>query len=230
MAGILAAGRDAAPPRLPHHAPPRRSARLRAAAAGACRSRSRCGRYLSCSCCRCSALLLTSLVPAVGVALSGDGDAGQLRFVLFEHAAARRAFVNSFGLSAAPRRRDRADRRAARLFPRAGAGIAAAARHQPRRRSAVCAAGRGAGDRGDPAVPEAAAAARRLALQHDLDHPLLLSRALPGARPAAGGQRLSPARPRRWRKRRRSPARGCCAGCARSSCRWWRRRRPRARC
>jgi len=47
------------------------------------------------------ALVLTSLVPAVGVALtSASATLENYRFVLFEHAAARRAFRNSFGLSA----------------------------------------------------------------------------------------------------------------------------------
>jgi iron(III) transport system permease protein len=46
------------------------------------------------------ALALTSLVPAIGVALSGaSATLDNYRFVLFEHAAARRAFRNSFGLS-----------------------------------------------------------------------------------------------------------------------------------
>lgn len=48
-----------------------------------------------------TALVLTSLVPAVGVALGPKtATLENFRFVLFEHAAARRAFVNSFGLSA----------------------------------------------------------------------------------------------------------------------------------
>jgi iron(III) transport system permease protein len=47
-----------------------------------------------------AALLLTSLVPAMGVALtSASATLENYRFVLFEHAAARRAFRNSFGLS-----------------------------------------------------------------------------------------------------------------------------------
>jgi iron(III) transport system permease protein len=47
------------------------------------------------------ALVLTSLVPAVGVTLSAaTATLDNFRFVLFDHAAARRAFVNSFGLSA----------------------------------------------------------------------------------------------------------------------------------
>ena len=47
------------------------------------------------------ALVLTSLVPAVGVSLSAaTATLDNFRFVLFDHAAARRAFVNSFGLSA----------------------------------------------------------------------------------------------------------------------------------
>ena len=47
-------------------------------------------------------LVLTSLVPAVGVALSGaTATLDNYRFVLLEHDAARRAFRNSFGLSAA---------------------------------------------------------------------------------------------------------------------------------
>jgi iron(III) transport system permease protein len=49
-----------------------------------------------------TALLLTSLVPAVGVPLdAASATLDNYRFVLFEHAAARRAFGNSFGLSAA---------------------------------------------------------------------------------------------------------------------------------
>lgn len=48
------------------------------------------------------ALVLTSLVPAVGVALTAaSATLDNYRFVLFEHAAARRAFANSFGLSLA---------------------------------------------------------------------------------------------------------------------------------
>ncbi|HEY6895008.1 MAG TPA: iron ABC transporter permease, partial [Rhodanobacteraceae bacterium] len=47
------------------------------------------------------ALVLTSLVPAVGVSLgAATATLENFRFVLFEHAAAKRAFVNSFGLSA----------------------------------------------------------------------------------------------------------------------------------
>lgn len=47
------------------------------------------------------ALILTSLVPAMGVPLTAaSATLENYRFVLFEHAAARRAFVNSFGLSA----------------------------------------------------------------------------------------------------------------------------------
>ena len=46
------------------------------------------------------ALVLTSLVPAVGVTLGAKtATLENFRFVLFEHAAARRAFVNSFALS-----------------------------------------------------------------------------------------------------------------------------------
>ena len=49
-----------------------------------------------------AALLLTSLVPAIGVALTAaSATLDNYRFVLFEHAAARRAFRNSFGLSIA---------------------------------------------------------------------------------------------------------------------------------
>jgi iron(III) transport system permease protein len=49
-----------------------------------------------------AALLLTSLVPAVGVPLTAaSATLENYHFVLFEHAAARRAFRNSFGLSAA---------------------------------------------------------------------------------------------------------------------------------
>ncbi len=49
-----------------------------------------------------TALLMTSLVPAVGVPLTAaTATLDSYRFVLFEHDAARRAFVNSFGMSAA---------------------------------------------------------------------------------------------------------------------------------
>ena len=49
-----------------------------------------------------AALLMTSLVPALGVPLTAaSATLDSYRFVLFEHAAARRAFVNSFGMSAA---------------------------------------------------------------------------------------------------------------------------------
>ena len=48
-----------------------------------------------------TALVLTSLVPAVGVPLTwASATAENYHFVLVEHAAARRAFANSFGLSA----------------------------------------------------------------------------------------------------------------------------------
>ncbi|HKP67353.1 MAG TPA: ABC transporter permease subunit, partial [Casimicrobiaceae bacterium] len=48
------------------------------------------------------ALVLTSLVPAVGVTLGAKtATLENFRFVLFEHAAARRAFGNSFTLAAA---------------------------------------------------------------------------------------------------------------------------------
>lgn len=47
------------------------------------------------------ALVLTSLVPAVGVTLNlATATLDNYRFVLFDHAAAKRALVNSFGLSA----------------------------------------------------------------------------------------------------------------------------------
>ena len=47
------------------------------------------------------ALVLTSLVPAVGVPLdAATATLDNYRFVLFDHAAAKRALVNSFGLSA----------------------------------------------------------------------------------------------------------------------------------
>ena len=47
------------------------------------------------------ALTLTALVPAMGVPLSArSATLDNFRFVLFEHEAARRAFRNSFGLSA----------------------------------------------------------------------------------------------------------------------------------
>jgi iron(III) transport system permease protein len=49
-----------------------------------------------------AALLMTSLIPAVGVPLNAaTATLDNFRFVLFEHAATRRAFGNSFGLSAA---------------------------------------------------------------------------------------------------------------------------------
>ena len=141
----------------------------------------------------------------------------------------RRAFRNSFGLSAT----------AAIVIVLIAVPLAyflvwrrsrAAARRQPRDRSAVRAARRRARDRGDPPVPEAAARARHLALQHDLDHPLLLPRALPRARPAAGRQRLSPARPHARgggadRRRAAAPAAAHDHPSAAS-----RRRRRRARC
>lgn len=48
------------------------------------------------------ALLLTSLVPAVGVPLTAQSATlANYDYVLFDHAAAKRAFVNSFSLSAA---------------------------------------------------------------------------------------------------------------------------------
>jgi len=48
------------------------------------------------------ALVLTSLVPAIGVPLtSTTATLANYDYVLFDHAAAKRAFVNSFGLSAA---------------------------------------------------------------------------------------------------------------------------------
>jgi iron(III) transport system permease protein len=48
------------------------------------------------------ALLLTSLVPAVGVPLTAKtATLANFEYVLFDHAAAKRAFVNSFSLSAA---------------------------------------------------------------------------------------------------------------------------------
>jgi len=47
------------------------------------------------------ALLLTSLVPALGVPLTANtATLANYDYVLFEHAGAKRAFVNSFGLSA----------------------------------------------------------------------------------------------------------------------------------
>lgn len=47
------------------------------------------------------ALLLTSLVPAIGVPLdASSATLDSYRFVLFEHAAAHRAFANSFGMAA----------------------------------------------------------------------------------------------------------------------------------
>ena len=48
-----------------------------------------------------AALVMTSLVPAIGVVLGrASATLDNYRFVLFEHDAARRAFRNSFGLSA----------------------------------------------------------------------------------------------------------------------------------
>jgi iron(III) transport system permease protein len=48
-----------------------------------------------------TALVLTSLVPAVGVKLDATtATLENFRFVLFDHAASKRAFVNSFALSA----------------------------------------------------------------------------------------------------------------------------------
>jgi iron(III) transport system permease protein len=48
-----------------------------------------------------AALALTSLVPAIGVPLTLEtASLDNYRFVLFSHDAARRAFVNSFGMSA----------------------------------------------------------------------------------------------------------------------------------
>ena len=79
-------------------------------------------------------------------------------------------------------------------------------------------------------VPEAAAAARHVALQHGLDHPVLLPRALPRARTAAGDQRLLPARPHARGSRADRRRAAAATACARSSCRWSRRPRPRARC
>ncbi len=47
------------------------------------------------------ALVLTSLVPAVGVPLTAtSATLANYEYVMFEHAAAKRAFVNSFGMSA----------------------------------------------------------------------------------------------------------------------------------
>jgi len=47
------------------------------------------------------ALVLTSLVPAIGVPLTGKtATLANYDYVLFEHAAAKRAFANSFGMSA----------------------------------------------------------------------------------------------------------------------------------
>ncbi|MEO6749947.1 MAG: ABC transporter permease subunit, partial [Casimicrobiaceae bacterium] len=49
-----------------------------------------------------TALLMTSLVPAVGVPLTAStATLDSYRFVLFAHDASRRAFANSFGMSAA---------------------------------------------------------------------------------------------------------------------------------
>jgi len=48
------------------------------------------------------ALVLTSLVPVIGVPLTGKtATLANYGFVLFDHAATKRAFVNSFGMSAA---------------------------------------------------------------------------------------------------------------------------------
>ena len=200
--------------------------------AGACPSRSRCGRSSSLVLVLpLLALVLTSLVPAVGVPLDvATATLDNYRFVLFEHAAARRALRQQLRPVGDCGHRDRADRRCRSRISSSGGAIAAAARGQPRHRDAVRGARRRARDRGDPAVPEAAAAARRVALQHGLDHPVLLSRALPRARLAARWSAAITSSTARSRRRRRSPARGCCGACARSSCRWSRRPRPPARC
>ena len=115
------AGRAPASARLSHPTPAAATARpfeLRPLAA--CPSRSRCGLLARRRArrCRCCALVLTSLVPAVGVALdAATATLENFRFVLFEHAAARRAFRNSFGLSATAAIVIVADRRSARVFP-----------------------------------------------------------------------------------------------------------------
>jgi hypothetical protein len=177
-----------------------------------------------------TALLMTALVPAVGVPLTpASATLDNFRFVLFEHAAARRAFRNSFGLSAAgglaivliavPLAYFVVWRRSRLLRA-----------HQRGDGSAVCGPGRRAGDCRHPPVPEAAAASRRLAVQHRLDHLLLLSRALPRARLAAGGERLSSARSHARRRRRRSSARGSFAASPPSSCRSLRPPPRQARC
>ena len=133
-------------------------------------------------------------------------------------------------LSAAAAVDDRADRGSARVFPGVAParGCCALSTSSPKCPYAL------------PGVVLAIAAillflkpmpaGRHLDLQHRLDHPVLLPRALPGARPAAGDQRLSSARPhaRGGGADRRRAAR--CGGCARSSCRWSRRRPPPARC
>ena len=230
-AGHSSAGPDAAAARFPHHHDVERDARRSSSRAGVPPSRSRCGCLtVVVLVLPLVALLLTSLVPAVGVPLTAQSATlVELRFVLFDHAAAKRAFVNSFGLSATAAVVIVAGRRAARLFPRL-APLAAVARAQPGRRNAVRAARRRARDRRDSGVPEAAAAARPHALQHRLDHPVRLSRALSGAGPASGDQRLSPARPHARGSRadrRRAPV---ATAWRRSSCRWSRRWRPPARC
>ena len=84
-----------------------------------------------------TALLLTSLVPAVGVPLdAASATLENYRFVLFEHAAARRALRQQLRPVRGGGGRDRADRGAARLFPRM-APLAALARRERRDRSAV---------------------------------------------------------------------------------------------
>ena len=184
VAGILAAGRacsaGATSASPTHRAPRAPSSCGRCAPAG--RDRAVDADRWSCWCCRSSRSLLTSLVPAVGVALEpATATLDNYRFVLFEHAAAQARVLQQLRPVGRRRDRHRGDRRAARLL-RGVAPLAAAAHRQLRRRAALCIAGRGAGDRGDPALPEAAAAARRVALQHGLDHPVRLPRALPRAR------------------------------------------------
>ena len=96
---------------------------VRARAAGACRSRSRCGRWSALVLALpLVALVLTSFVPAVGVPLTcKTATLANYDFVLFGHDAARRALVNSFGMSATAAIAIVADRGAARATSSSGA-------------------------------------------------------------------------------------------------------------
>ena len=105
--------------------------------------------------------------------------------------------VNSIGMSAAARRSRMVDHhRAARVFPGVAPDAAAARRSTsspkcPTRCRVSCWQSR----RSSLFLKPLALVHRAFALQHGLDHSLLLSRPLPGPRPAAGGQRLPPDRP-----------------------------------